>query len=80
MERSQLKSIANNTGKNVNLHRYRKQRNLVVNLNWKEKRKFPNSLLIENDSKPFWEMCKLYLSKKGKKTSADMLSAKRVLF
>ena len=33
MKRSQLKSIANKTGKDIDLYKFRKQRNLVVNLN-----------------------------------------------
>ena len=53
MKRSQLKSIANKTGKDINLQNFRKQSNLVVNLKQKEKKKFLNSLSIENDSKPF---------------------------
>ena len=55
MKRSQLKSIVNKTGKDIDLYKFRKQRNLVVNINKKEKRKFLNTLSIENDSKPFWE-------------------------
>ena len=52
---SQLKSITNVRSKD----KYRKQRNLVVNLNKKEKKKFLNSLLIENCDKSFCETCKL---------------------
>ena len=55
MKRFQLKSIANKMNKDIDLYNFRKQQNLVVNLNKKEKKKFLNSLLIENDSKPFWE-------------------------
>ena len=55
MKRSQLKSIGNKTGKDIDLYKFRKQRNLVVNINKKEKKKFLNTLSIENDSKPFWE-------------------------
>ena len=58
MKRSQLKSIVNKAGKDIDLYKLRKQRNLVVNLNKKEKKTFLNSLSIENDSKPFWETCK----------------------
>ena len=53
MKRSQLKSIANKTGKDIDLHKFRKQRNLVVNLNEKEKKNFLYSFSIENDSEPF---------------------------
>ena len=51
---SQLKSITNVRSK----EKYRKQRNLVVNLNKKEKKKFLNSLLIENRDKSFCKTCK----------------------
>ena len=52
MKRSQSKSIANETGKDMmDLYKFQKQRNLVVNLNIKEKKKFLNSLSMENDSK-----------------------------
>ena len=37
MKRSQLKSIANKTGKDINLYKFQKQRNLVVSLNKKSK-------------------------------------------
>ena len=70
MKRSQLKSIVN---KDIALHNFQKQRNLVVNLNKKEKKKFLNSLLLENDSKLFWETCKLYCSNKGIKTLGNII-------
>ena len=73
MKLSQLKSIANKTGKDINLHNFRKQKNLVVNLHKEEKKKFLNSLSIENDSKLFWEMCKPYFSNKGIKTSGNTI-------
>ena len=68
MKRSQLKITANKTSKDINLYKFRKQGNLVVNLNKKEKKKFLNSLSIGNDSKPFWETCKPFFSKKVIKT------------
>ena len=58
MKRSQLKSIAIKTGKDIDLYNFWKQRTLLVNLNKKEQKKFLNSLSIQNDSKPFWETCK----------------------
>ena len=36
MKRSQLKSIANKTGKDIGKYNFKKQRNLVLNLNKKE--------------------------------------------
>ena len=63
----------NKTGKDIDLYKFRKQRNLAVNLNKKEKKKFLNSLSIENDSKPFWETCKPCFSNKGIKTSGKII-------
>ena len=71
MKRSQLKSITNKTGKHINLYKFRKQRNLVVNLNKKEKNNFLNSSSTEN--KPFWETCKPYFLNKGIKTSGNII-------
>ena len=73
MKRSQLKSIANKSGKDIGLYNFQKQRNLVVNLNKKEKKKFLNSLPIENDSKPFRETCKPYFLNKGIKTLGNII-------
>ena len=71
MKRSQLKNIANKTGKDIDLYKFRKQRNLVVNFNKKEKKKSLNSLPIENDGKLLWEMCKPYFSNKDIKTPGE---------
>ena len=73
MKRSQLKTIANKTGKDNNPPNLRKQRNQIVNLNKKEKKKFLNSLSTKNHSKPFWETCKPYFSDRGIKTSWDII-------
>ena len=64
MKRSQLKNIANKTGQDIDLYKFWKQRNLVANLNKKERKKFLDSKSIENDSKPFWGICNPYFSKK----------------
>ena len=72
MKKSQLQSTANKKGKDIDMYKFQKQRNLVVNLHKKEKNKFLNSLLIECDSKPFWEMCKSYLSNKGLKNLGNI--------
>ena len=72
MKKSHLQTIANKTGKDIDLSKLRKQRNLVVNLNNKEKNKFLNSLLIEYDSKPFQETRKPYYSDKGIKTLGNI--------
>ena len=72
MARSRLKSIANKTGKDIDLYKFGKQRN-PVNFNKKEKKNFLNSLSIGNDSKPFWETCKPYFLNKGIKSSGNII-------
>ena len=72
MNRTRLKNIANRTGKEKDIAKYRKQRNFVVNLNKKEKRIYFNSLSV-HDSKPFWKRCKKYFSNKGIKTSGNII-------
>ena len=72
MNRSQLKSIANKTGKDIDLYNFRKQRNLVVTHNKKQKKICLNSLAIENDSKLFWETCKPYFFNKWIKTLGNI--------
>ena len=73
MKRFQSKSIANKAGKDINLYNFREQRNLVVSLNKKAKKKFPNSFSMGNDSNPFWETCKLYFSNKEIKTFNNII-------
>ena len=81
MKGSHLKSIANKTGKDIDLHKFRKQRILDVNLNKKEKKKFLNFLSIGNDIKPFWKTFKPYFLNKGIKGSGNViLSDKEGLF
>ena len=72
MKRYQLQSIANKTSKDIDLHKLQKQRNLVVNLNKKEKNKLINSLSIEYDREPLWETCKSYFLNKGIKTLGNI--------
>ena len=66
MTRSRLKRIANKTNKPEDILAYKKQRNLVVNLNKREKKRFfekagsPSS----NSGKSFWKACKPLFSTK----------------
>ena len=73
MKRSQLKSIANKTDKDIDPNHFRKQRNLVVNLNKKEEKKFLNSYSMVNGNKPFRKTCKRYFLNKGVKTSGNII-------
>ena len=46
-KRFQLKSIANKTGKDIGLYNFRKQRNLVVNINKKEKKEEISKFFVD---------------------------------
>ena len=64
MKRSRLKNIANRTNSPEDVDNYRKQRNLVVSLNKKQKKAlFDNIDLDKNGSKSFWKTCKPLFSK-----------------
>ena len=66
MKRSRLKNIANSTGKLEDLLAYKRQRNLVVNINRRTKRLFFKKA-GENESsggKSFWNVCKPLFSTK----------------
>ena len=71
MKRSQLKIIVNKTDEDIDLYKFRKQRNLVINPN-QEKKKLPNLLSIENNSKPFLGIFKHYTLKGEMKTSGNI--------
>ena len=64
MKRSRLKNIANRTGSPLDFNNYKKQRNLVVSLNKKQKKAFFNSIDLDSDgNKSFWKACKPLFSK-----------------
>ena len=59
MKRSKLKNIANKTKLLEDMTNYRKQRNLVVSLNRKEKKKLFDSVNVNSgNSNNFWKICK----------------------
>ena len=64
MKRSRLKNIFNKT-RNINdFTAYKKQRNLVVNMNRKAKRKFFETVESTKNGKQFWNKCKPYFTNK----------------
>ena len=65
MNRSRLRSKAYKTGLPDDMANYRKQRNLVVNLNKKCKKSFFNSPKSNAGSKGFWKIYKPFFSDKG---------------
>ena len=62
MKRSNLKNIANKSGKVDNKKRYKIQRNVVTKLNKKRKKAcFKEKLPEGKDVKDLWNFCKPYL-------------------
>ena len=64
MNRSRLKNKANKTHKAVGVFNYKKQRNLVVQINNRCKREYFDKLNVKTATKPFWNTCKPYFSNK----------------
>ena len=64
MKCSKLKNKANKTMSVDDLIKYKKQQNLVVKLKNNCKKEFFNNLVINNNSKSFWDKCKPYFSNK----------------
>ena len=58
MKRSRLKHEANKSQLPTNSSKYKKQRNLVVKLNKKHKKKYLQNLNLVTNLKPFWDKCK----------------------
>ena len=64
MKRSRLKNVANKTKSPLDISNYKKQRNLVVSLNKKQKKALFNSINLDNkNNKSFWKTCKPLFSK-----------------
>ena len=60
MKRSRLEN--NKSQLPADLSKYKKQRNLVVTLNKKDKNEYFENLNVATNSKPFWDKCKPYFS------------------
>ena len=65
MKRSKLKNIANKSNNPNDMANYRRQRNLVVNMNRKAKKSYFNSIDANSSSKHFWKACKPLFSNKS---------------
>ena len=72
MKRSRLKNKANKTKNHLDIRNYKKQRNMVVNLNKEAKPQYFNNYDSTN-TKPFWENCKPYFSNKHSKADTDII-------
>ena len=64
MKRSALKQKASRTKQQEDITKYKKQQNLVVKLNRETKLHYFNNLETSKNSKPFWDKCRPYFSKK----------------
>ena len=64
MKGSALKRKASRTKQQEDITKYKKQRNLVVKLNRETKLHYFNNLETSKNSKPFWDKCRPYFSKK----------------
>ena len=66
MKRSNLKNIANKSGKTEDKKRYKIQRNVVTKLNKKLKKAYFKAKIPKGkDVKDFWNLCKPYFTNKG---------------
>lgn len=66
MCRSKLKRIANTSNNPEDIARYKRQRNLVVNMNRKAKKSLFNKNSPKSNCKGFWDICKPLFSDKGR--------------
>ena len=65
MIRSRLKNKANKSKHPINIAKFKRQRNLVTNLNKQAKLQYFEKLSVDCNSKPFWKPCKPYFSNKN---------------
>ena len=65
MKRSRLKRVANTTKRPEDLKSYKRQRNLVVNMNRREKKTFFAKLERNSENKCFWKTIKPLFNEKG---------------
>ena len=64
MKRSRLKNKANKSQLPADLSKYKKRRNLVVELNKKCKKEYSENLNVATNSRPFWDKGKSCFSNK----------------
>ena len=72
MKRSRLKNKTNKTKNHLDIRNYKKQRNIVVNLNKEAKMQYFDNYHLTN-IKPFWENCKRCFSSKHSKAKTDII-------
>ena len=65
MIRSRLKNKSNKSKNPIYIAKFKRQRNLVTNLNKQAKLQYYEKLSVDCNSKPFWKVCKPYFSNKN---------------
>ena len=73
MKRSRLENKANKSQLRADLSKYKKQRNLVVTRNKKDKKEYFENLNVATNPKPFWDKCKPYFSNKHAKGDSNIM-------
>ena len=62
---SRLENKANKSKNPTEIAKFKRQRNLVINLNKQAKLQYSEKLSVDCNSKPFWKACKPYFSNKN---------------
>ena len=73
MIRSRLKNKANKSKNPIDISKFKRQRNLVANLNKQAKLQYFEKLSVDCNSKPFWKACKLYFSNKNSNIKENIM-------
>ena len=73
MIRSRLKNKANKSKNPIDISRFKRQRNLVANLNKQAKLQYFEKLSVDCNSKPFWNACKPYFSNKNSNIKENIM-------
>ena len=73
MIRSRLKNKANKSKNPIDIVKFKRQRNLVTNLNKQAKLQYFEKLSVDCNSKPFWKACKPYFSNKNSNIQENIM-------
>ena len=73
MIRSRLKNKANKSKNPIGIAKFKRQKNLVQNLNKQAKLQYFENLSVDCNSKPFWKACKPYFSNKNSNMQENIM-------
>ena len=73
MIRSRLKNKANKSKNPIDIAKFKRQKNLVQNLNKQTKLQYFEKLSVDCNSKPFWKACKPYFSNKNSNIQENIM-------